>query len=300
MEKGIIFDIQKAALHDGPGIRTVVFLKGCPLRCRWCCNPESLALNPEIAYDVEKCQQCHNCVQACDDNALSVQKGKLVVDYDNCTVCGKCIPECPTDALKIFGYETDVETIIREVLKDRNYYENSGGGLTLSGGDPLVQFDFALALLKRAKAEGLNTCLETEGFGEREKFEQLLPVVEHFLFDYKITDDELHRRFTGVSNESILENLDFLVENNADIGLRCIIVPGINDTESHFRAITQLSQKYKAIRQIEIMAYHDYGRNKYKMLGRSYPLNIEAVSKETATQWLKQLQKMGCRNVRLG
>ena len=300
MQKGIIFDIQKSALHDGPGIRTVVFLKGCPLCCRWCCNPESLSIKPEIGYDSQKCQQCHACVMRCDYDALSVNNGKLIVNYEKCTVCGKCIPQCPTDALKIFGYETDVNSIMTEVLKDRKYYENSGGGLTLSGGDPLFQFDFALAILQQAKAEGLNTCLETEGFGARDKFEQLLPVVDHFLFDYKITNDELHRYFTGVSNDSILANLGFLAENSVDIVLRCIIVPGINDNEDHFRAITELSRKYDAIRQIEIMAYHDYGRNKYKMLGRQYPLDIDSVSKETATRWLTKLQKMGCRNVRIG
>ena len=209
-------------------------------------------------------------------------------------------PECPTDALEIFGYKSDVGTIMQEVLKDRAYYENSGGGITLSGGDPLFQFDFALEVLKESKKENLNTCLETEGLGRREKFKKVLPYVDHFLFDYKITDDELHKKYVGISNKPILSNLDFLAKHNADIVLRCIIVPGINDNLKHFAAITSLNRKYENIKRIDIMSYHDYGRKKYRMLGEDYPLEIETVSEERAEEWKNKLIDMGCKNVQIG
>jgi pyruvate formate lyase activating enzyme len=298
--EGIIFDIQKFALHDGPGIRTVVFLKGCPANCQWCCNPESIALEQQLGFDSEKCKQHFNCVEVCKPSALKRVENELLVDYDKCNLCRDCIPECPTYALEIFGYKSDVETIMQEVLKDRAYYENSGGGITLSGGDPLFQFDFALEILKESKNENLNTCLETAGLGRREKFEQISPYVDHFLFDYKITDNELHKEYVGVSNKPILSNLDFLAKHNADIVLRSIILPGINDNHEHFSEIANLDRKYKSIRRIDIIPYHDYGRKKYKKLGKEYLLDIETVLKQRAEALKNKLIAMGCNNVQIG
>jgi len=299
--KGTIFDIQKFALHDGPGIRTVVFLKGCPLHCAWCCNPESIRLDPQLGFDQDKCIQCFRCIKSCPENALSQVNHHLKINFNSCTACGNCIPECPEDALKIYGYEMESEDIIHEVLKDKHYYDNSSGGLTLSGGDPLLQFDFALEILKLAKQNELNTCLETEGFGPQEKFEKIIPFVNHFLYDYKITDEEHHKKYTGVSNQTIISNLDFLCKNHHDIILRCIIIPGINDHEEHFQALVDFEKKYSSIQSIEILPYHDYGRKKYQMIGRQYPLaGLKTVSKEQAKQWLKQIQKLGSKKIKMG
>ena len=300
MKTGTIFDIQKSALHDGPGIRTVVFLKGCSLKCVWCCNPESRSPEPQLGYDAEACRQCFSCIPVCEPATLRRDGEQLAVRHDLCTACGACIRECPRGVLKIYGYRAHVDDIMHSVLKDRDYYDNSGGGITLSGGDPLYQFGFALELLKAARREGLNTCLETAGYAPREQVAALLPLVDHFLYDYKLTDDNLHDMYTGVSNHSILENLNFLAEHNADLVLRCIIVPGVNDSDDHFQAIADLSQKYTSIRKVEIMPYHDYGRKKYYMIGSRYPLNVESVSKAKAGEWVKQLESLGCKNVSMG
>lgn len=299
--KGIIFDIQKFALHDGPGIRTVVFLKGCPFNCVWCCNPESINPDPQLAFDENKCNNCGLCSGECPHGVLKKSNETLTVDFEACNGCGKCIDHCSKEALKIYGYESDTASILKEVMKDADYFQNSGGGITLSGGDPLFQFDFAFDLLSSAKALGLNTCVESEGYGTIEQFKRLLPVVNHFFFDYKITDDFLHKKYTGVSNQVVLENLRFLAENNADITLRCILIPGINDNEEHFRAIAKISNHYSSVKAVEIMAYHDFGSGKYRQIGKTlYPIESRSVSVEQANIWISRLQKLGCKNVRKG
>lgn len=299
--KGIVFDIQKFALHDGPGIRTVVFLKGCPFKCVWCCNPESIDPEPQLAFDEQKCSQCLQCVDHCSTGALKSSGALLSVDFDLCNACGSCISECPKGALKIYGYETDADAILVEVLKDSAYYKNSGGGLTLSGGDPLFQFNFAFDLLTKAKEKGLDICLETEGSGSAEQFEKILPLVDHFYFDYKITDSFLHKKYTGATNEIVLQNLEILGSNHAEITLRCVIIPGINDNDEHFGAIAALSKKYSSILRVEVMAYHDFGSGKYNQIGRPlYPIESKSVSAETANQWVNRMKYLGCREVKRG
>jgi pyruvate formate lyase activating enzyme len=299
--KGIIFDIQKFALHDGPGIRTVIFLKGCPFKCVWCCNPESINPEPQLAFDEQKCNQCHLCIEQCTFNVLNFREGELKVDFSSCIVCGKCLESCSKNALKIYGYETDTITILKEVMKDVDYYRNSGGGLTLSGGDPLFQFDFAFEILTGAKSLGLDTCVESEGYGTIDQFKKLLPVVDRFFFDYKITDEFLHRKYTGVSNIPVLENLHFLAINNAEITLRCVLIPGINDNDAHFKAIAKISKQYGSIKAVEVMAYHDYGSGKYKQIGRPlYPIDSKSVTKEVADGWVNRLAELGCKNVKRG
>ncbi|MDZ7721305.1 MAG: glycyl-radical enzyme activating protein [candidate division KSB1 bacterium] len=300
MKTGMIFDIQKFALHDGPGIRTAVFLKGCPLKCVWCCNPESRSPEPQLGYDAGACRQCFSCTPVCEPGALRRDGDHLKVRHEQCTACGACIRECPQGALNLYGYRAHVDDIMHSVLRDRDYYNNSGGGITLSGGDPLYQFEFTRELLNAAGREGLNTCLETAGYAPRDQIAALLPLVDHFLYDYKLTDNHLHDRYTGVSNQIILENLSFLAANNADLVLRCIMVPGINDTDDHFQAIADLSQTHTCIRKVEIMPYHDYGRKKYHMTGSHYPLDAQSVSKAKAREWVNQLQSLGCKNVNIG
>jgi glycyl-radical enzyme activating protein len=296
--EGTIFDIQRFSLHDGPGIRTTVFLKGCPFKCTWCCNPESISSKPQLAYYEDKCTQCFNCVQVCPNHALKIRSGKLQVIFDLCNACGNCIEECPPAALKIYGWKAESDEIIEEISKDIPYYKNSSGGLTLSGGDPLFQFDFAYDLLKKAKEKGIHTCLETEGFGSREQFTRLLPVVDLFYYDYKLTDELLHKACTGESNKSVLKNLEFLCRSRANLILRCIIIPGINDNEAHFKAIATLNKKYEAIKGIEVLPFHNFGGAKYVQIGReSGWAESGSVSPEVAEEWINRIRDLGGKNV---
>jgi glycyl-radical enzyme activating protein len=268
---GTIFDIQRFALHDGPGIRTTVFLKGCPLNCLWCCNPESQNPSPQLGYDENKCIHCLKCTVVCPTGALSEKDSRLTVDFSLCNACGKCVGECHEAALRIYGYEADSEDIMQQVVRDKEYFDNSGGGLTISGGDPLFQPEFTIELLKKAKALNINTCIETSAFASKDVFEKLLPLVDFFYIDYKITGNNRHKEYTGIPSKQVLANIDFLCCNNAHVVLRCTIIPEINDTVVHFRAITDLSKKYDAIKQVHVLPYHRYGELKYKHIGMEMP-----------------------------
>lgn len=297
--KGFVFDIQKFALHDGPGIRTTVFLKGCELRCKWCCNPESQLPSPQLSFDAKKCTHCLECIESCSFGALTKNGSQLKVDYEKCTGCGDCVSECGPGALKIFGYETDAQTVVSEVMKDKMYFDNSGGGITLSGGDPVFQPDFTYSILKLAKEKGIHTSLETSGHSKPEIIRKLAEVTDLFLFDFKHYKSEMHEKYTGVPNNIILKNLDFLCSNNHPVILRCPIIPGVNDSLEHFRTIAEISNKYNSIREVEIMPFHDWGFHKYEMIGLKRPsINSETISKETKKQWISNLEKLGCSKVK--
>lgn len=296
--KGIVFDIQRFALHDGPGVRTVVFLKGCIFRCAWCCNPESQIKAPQLSYNADKCTNCKECIPICDQKVFSSFFWKLNVDFDRCTACGKCIEACSSQALKIYGKEWESSDIMAEVMKDLPYYKNSSGGVTFSGGDPLFQFDFLVDLLQKAKKAGINTCIESEGNGTVIQFEKLLPLVDHFYYDYKITDPTDHLKYIKQGNKTLMENLHFLCTHGADIILRCIIVPGINNNADHFKAIATLGKKYKSIRRIEVFGYHDFGAFKYKQLGMPYSLkHLPAAKPEQVDKWIHEIKRYGYNNI---
>jgi pyruvate formate lyase activating enzyme len=298
---GIVFDIQKFSLNDGPGIRTVVFLKGCPLRCVWCCNPESQAASAQLGYLAEKCTHCLDCVSACERNALQQRDGRLDVSLLHCNGCGDCIAYCPENALKIYGRETTTEAVLEEVLKDTSFYKNSGGGMTLSGGEPMQQFDFSLALLGGAKANDIHTCMETSGYASTENFRRIMPLVDLFLYDYKLTDPVEHERYTGVDNKVIIQNLHFLHDAGKDIVVRCILIPGINDNEQHFNAIANLEQRLPNLRGIELMPYHEFGKNKYETTGKKpFEPGISTVEDDQVDLWLDTLKSMGCEKVKRG
>jgi len=297
---GIVFDIKRFSLHDGPGIRTTVFLKGCYLRCQWCCNPESQKSNPEILFINAKCTLCGKCEDVCPVNAHQTGNNIHTLDFALCTGCGQCVDACLYDAVKMAGKGMEDDEVMKLVELDRKYYENSGGGITLSGGDPLYQFSFSLALLKKAKDAGIHTCLETSGFAKKNILEQLVPHVDLFLHDFKHHDPEMHRKYTGAGNELIIESLEFLCQSNAAVILRCPIIPGINDNNAHFRQITALSKRYENIEGVEIMPYHDFGKAKYEQTGREYMISAKPPSFKETEAWIEQLQAMGCSNLRKG
>lgn len=296
--EGVVFDIQKFSLHDGPGIRTTVFLKGCPLRCRWCSNPESFEREVGLGYLEERCVACFSCVDACAFGALKAGDEGLLVDHAACTACGLCINECPEDALKLFGSTSSAEAILAEVGKDRAYYDHSGGGLTLSGGEVLSQAAFARELLQLAKGEGLHTCVETSGHGKQEDLEQLLPLVDLFLFDFKATGEDVHRSLTGVDGKRVLSNLEFLNDRGARIHLRCPLIPGLNDHEAHLQAIASLSRNMGAIERVELLPYHNFGEHKYRQLGMKAARTAwPKPDPEEILAWEEALLTFGCRKL---
>lgn len=299
--KGIIFDIQKFALHDGPGIRTVIFIKGCPLSCTWCCNPESQNPKPQLAYLAEKCTFCGSCESVCPNDVHAIDGSHHTVQFDLCKTNGRCIDNCPAHALKIYGWETDTGTIVKEINKDKAYFNKSGGGLTLSGGEAMMQFDFAMSLLSKAKESGIHTCLETCGFAKKEQFKKILTVTDLFLYDYKITNPDLHKKHTGVTLDTILKNLAFLNSRNASIILRCPIIPSINDIDEHFEGIARIANQHQNIKEIHLMPYHEYGHKKYKELGMPDPqISTHKILDKDINQWIHQLKSLGCKNVKRG
>ena len=264
--KGTIFNIQKFCINDGPGIRTTVFLKGCPLKCAWCHNPESQSAKSEIMFYKDKCVNCGSCAAVCPNGCHSFENGTHIFDRKNCAKCFRCT-KTGCEALEKAGREISADEVINDVLKDKIFYDNSGGGLTLSGGEPLYQYDFSLEILKKAKDNGLHTVIETCGFTSADRIKEISKYVDLFLFDYKETNSELHRKCTGIGNEVVLENLSLLNDIGKSIILRCPIIPGCNDRKEHFEGICNAANKLEHIIHIEVEPYHSLGESKYESLG---------------------------------
>jgi pyruvate formate lyase activating enzyme len=269
-ESGIVFDIKHFAVHDGPGIRTTVFLKGCPLRCLWCHSPESQSPRPEVAYYPNLCISCGACVEACPNGAQTLGTPKILREL--CTGVGRCAEECYAGATIIYGREASVGEILEEIDKDRLLYETSGGGVTLSGGEPTMQPGFAATLLDALKEHGYHTALDTSGHAERSIFERVLANADLVLYDLKHMDSFTHEEITGVPNGLILANLERAAASGKTLVVRVPIIPGHNDSPENFKAMAGFLGGLRGVEAVELLPYHNLGAPKYMALGREYSL----------------------------
>lgn len=269
--RGVIFNIQRFSLHDGPGIRTTVFLKGCPLRCPWCHNPESQSRLPELMYWESRCSGCGACVPACSRGALRLRDGRPVLSSGQCAACGDCVKSCPAGARGISGRTVTPHEVLAEVLGDTVFYDQSGGGVTFSGGEPLAQPEFLEETLRLCKDAGLSTVVDTCGFAHWDVLERIAPLVDLFLYDVKLMDDAAHMESVGVSNKIILDNLRRLASAGSKVTARLPVIPGVNDGMANIQKTGEYLSSV-GVRRVTLLPYHDLGKEKYVRLGREYPL----------------------------
>ena len=270
---GKIFNIQRFSTHDGPGVRTTVFMKGCPLRCFWCQNPESQKNEPSLFHNADDCIGCGSCVKICSAGAVKLVDGKAEVDRYLCTGCGDCVEACPVDAFSLAGKDMTVSEVLAEVLKDRMQYINSGGGITLSGGDPLVQYKFSAALLEACKKKALHTVVETCGYADNAVVREVAPYTDLFFYDIKTLDNEKHINGTGTGNARILENAAWLARAGNSITLRMPVIPGYNDNEGDVKALLAFAKDLGlCASDVKLLKYNKLGETKFERLGRKHEM----------------------------
>ena len=291
----MIVAIKPFEIHDGDGIRTTVFLKGCPLQCEWCHNPESMSTEAQISFDADKCSKCGFCTSVCECH--TIKNGVHILDREKCTACGKCITVCPSNALRIYGKEYDIEELAALLLEDKEIYKASGGGVTLSGGEPLAQADFCRKLLKRLKEEGINTAIDTCAYAEKEDIDKVLEYTDTFLCDIKAFDSELHEQCTGKSNVKILENIKYIDSKNKKIEIRIPYIPGINDRQ--IEKTGDFIKGLKNVIRVVVLPYHSLAKKKYENLGYTYTLDyIQPPSEKELKDAIEFLKKMGLNAMR--
>lgn len=268
MTNGFIFDIKRFSIHDGPGIRSTVFLKGCALACQWCHNPESQSFNPELIFKSDRCLVCGDCIEACPHGAIDLVEKTIQQNWSFCRGDGSCAAVCFPGAREIIGREVTPEQVLDEVIRDRIFYQESGGGVTFSGGEPLGQPDFLLECLRLAKEAGLSTALDTSGATSWDQLERQLPYLDLILYDIKIMDDQKHQRYTGVSNQEVLENFSSLVHTDLDLIVRRPVIPDVNDSEEEIEDLAEFLAKQNGKIKIDLLPYHSLSSDKYRRLGR--------------------------------
>lgn len=299
MKQGVVFNIQKYSIHDGPGIRTTVFLKGCPLKCWWCHNPESQKIEGQLMFLANKCIVCRDCEKVCPTGAISFSNKGFNYDSSKCKLCEKCSEACPSEALEFAGKKLSQEDVIKEIEKDKIFYEESGGGVTFSGGEPLVQIDFLDNLLKLAKGKGLHTAIDTCGYSLWENIDRIKDKVDLFLYDIKHMDDEKHKKYTGVSNKLILDNLMKLAKEGKKIWVRIPIIPGINDDDINIEKTCKFISSLN-LKDVFLLPYHNIAIDKYKRLDMKYKISdIENPDNEVMETMAQKFRGYGL-NVKIG
>lgn len=289
-----VFDIQRGSYHDGPGIRTVVFLKGCPLRCGWCQNPESHSANTQMMFSANKCIHCKLCVADCPSGIASPHACMLAYNAATCAGCAECVERCCTGALKLVGSEREELELARELLVDKAIFDLSDGGVTLSGGEPLMQYKGCAALLRELKREGVNTALETCGHAKYETLEALLPHLDYVLYDVKLLDPRLHEEHCGADNGQIIENLRRLGKTDVDLWVRTPIIPGVNDNLEFIDELGNLLSDLPNLRVVSLLPFHHLGKNKYAALGKEYSCgSMRSPYSERMDLFRKRMSEMG-------
>jgi pyruvate formate lyase activating enzyme len=303
--KALLFEIQKMSTEDGPGIRTTVFYKQCPLRCIWCHNPESISKQPQLEWLEHKCIGCKTCIEVCKLDALQFRTDGLHIDRDKCTGCGECSEECPSTALHLFGSWWELEDLYHEVQKDKAYYTQSKGGITVSGGEPTIQVDFILEFLKKCKQNDISTALDTCGYASQKIYEKLLPFVDLILLDIKEIDPGKHKEFTGVSNDLILKNAIFLSEyvkkNNKILWIRTPIIPNYTATEENIKGIGEfiVNSLNNIPERWDLLSFNNLCVSKYQRLDMDWPLKDAPLMKENEIQFFFDVaMKTGVKNVK--
>lgn len=294
--QGSVFNIQRYSLHDGPGIRTIVFFQGCPLRCLWCSNPESQPMNFQMLFQEKDCIGCRECMRPCGDGAITFGEDDFYpnIDRKKCISCLSCVEACPTKALHVSGSRMSVEEVMEEVLRDKAFYDKSGGGLTLSGGEALMQPEFAIALLDAARNQGIHTAIETTGYAQPEVFDRVTEHADMILFDFKQLDDGKHQQFTGVSNKLILRNLKAIISRQTpDLIVRIPVIPDFNHSPDEMAEMAEFLVEQGA-KKVHLLPFHQMGENKYKMLGIDYEFGeYKALHEEDLIDHLKTFLSYG-------
>ncbi len=287
MCQGTIFNIQKFSIHDGPGIRTTVFFKGCPLKCKWCSNPESQSTKIQILYDQTKCIYCLNCLNSCPNQAISLIDDQIVIDERKCIGCLTCVNNCFQEALVDEGKKSDVDSIVEECLKDLDFYEESNGGITISGGEAMCQPAFLKQLVLKLKEHNLHVAIETTGYIDTKTFQELAPLFDLLLFDVKHVNNQKHQEGTGVTNDLIKANLNWLIANNINVLPRIPVIPGFNNTLDDAKEIATYLAKIN-IKKVQLLPFHQFGEKKYDLLNRDYTLkNVKALYPEDLADYQK-------------